>query len=111
MDSCTFSEGDLPFVHPEVDDGIDHAVGHGQPIEGQIHVLRVRFVGHLGVVVQVEEVAVIREPTYAEDHDDHDKHFHHLSEERESVMYHRYNIAYLLFKYTDGGELIPSLMS
>ena len=27
-----------PFVHPIVDDGIDAAVGHCQPIEGQVHV-------------------------------------------------------------------------
>ena len=28
----------LPFVHPIVDEGVDTAVGHGQPIEGQVHV-------------------------------------------------------------------------
>ena len=27
-----------PFVHPIVDDGVDAAVGHCQPIEGQVHV-------------------------------------------------------------------------
>ena len=29
----------LPLIHPVVDDGVDAAVGHGQPVEQQVHVL------------------------------------------------------------------------
>ena len=28
-----------PLIHPVVDDGVDAAVGHGQPVEQQVHVL------------------------------------------------------------------------
>ena len=33
----------LPFIHPVVDDGIDTAVGHGEPVECKEHVLCVPF--------------------------------------------------------------------
>ena len=36
-------EEKLPFIHPVVDEGVDTAVCHGQPVEEQVHVLDVRF--------------------------------------------------------------------
>ena len=34
-----------PVVHGIVDDGVEAAVEHGQPVEGKIHVLRVPGLG------------------------------------------------------------------
>lgn len=49
----------LPGVHPVVYEGIDHCVGHGEPIETQVHVLYVFCVEDLVVVVGVDEVTVV----------------------------------------------------
>ena len=35
---CCDSRG----VHEEVDDGVDGGVGHGEPVEGEVHVLRTK---------------------------------------------------------------------
>lgn len=49
----------IPGVHPVVYEGIHHGVGHGEPIETQVHVLYVFCVEDLVVVVGVDEVAVV----------------------------------------------------
>jgi hypothetical protein len=38
---------DLPVVHPAIDDGIIHGVGHGEPVDGEVHFLNVFGVGDL----------------------------------------------------------------
>lgn len=52
--------GGLPGVHPAVHDRVVHGIGHGQPVERQVHVLYVRLGGQLGHVRRYDEVDVIR---------------------------------------------------
>lgn len=65
-------------VHPVVNYWIDHGVGHGQPVETQIHVLYVTLVQYVGIEVYVNEISMIWQPTYAKYHDDENKHPHNL---------------------------------
>ena len=41
----------VPFIHPEVENWIDHAVGHGEPVETEVHMLCEWFVRNFWVVV------------------------------------------------------------
>lgn len=72
----------LPRVHPVVDKRIDHGVGHGEPVEGQVHVLDVLGVGEIAVVVGVQEVRVVGQPADAENRHHHYEHSHHLKMKR-----------------------------
>jgi len=40
-----------PPVHPVVDQGVDTAVGHGQPVEQQVHVLGVPGLHNLRIEI------------------------------------------------------------
>ena len=66
------------YIHPIVDDWIDHGIGHCEPIEGQVDVLDVVRVQHPRVVVLVQEECLLGEPAQGEDHDDHYEHPDHL---------------------------------
>ena len=68
----------LPGVHPVIDEGIEHGVGHGQPVESQVDVLDVGLRDDLFVMVGVDEVDVVGEPAHGEDDDHHDEHFDNL---------------------------------
>ena len=86
-------EPDSLGVHKEVDDGVESGIGHGEPEEGEEHVLSVGLeirvllywteskLGHLRRdvrVVVVDEVSVIWQPTHAKHNQDHNKHNAHL---------------------------------
>lgn len=68
----------LPLIHPVVNERIDHSIGHGQPVETEIHMLHVLRGCHLIVVVGVDEEQVIRQPANGKDGHDGNKHAHHL---------------------------------
>jgi hypothetical protein len=53
---------DLPSVHPVINEGVDHGVGHRKPVEGQVQVLHILCVGHGAVVVCVNKVGVVGKP-------------------------------------------------
>ena len=44
----------VPGVHEVVDDGVDHGVGHGQPVEDEVHVLYGRIGNDLLVMICVQ---------------------------------------------------------
>lgn len=67
-----------PAVHPAVDERVVHGVGHGQPVERQEDVLRVRDAGDLGQVVLQDEVDVVGQPADGEDAEHRDHHLHDL---------------------------------
>lgn len=49
-----------PSVHPVVDNGIHHSVGHREPVETQIDVLYVRGSREVLMVIEKNEESVIR---------------------------------------------------
>ena len=67
-----------PFVHGIVDHGVDTAVGHSQPVEGQKHVRGIPSFHDGGVVEGVHEVGVVGQPAHSKDCCDSSKHFHNL---------------------------------
>ena len=69
----------IPGVHPIVDQGIDHGIGHGEPIEGQVQVLHVLVGDQFTVNVRVHKVSVVRQPADGEQHHNHNKHPNHLT--------------------------------
>ena len=75
----------LPNIHPVVDDRIDHGVGHGEPVKGQVDMLDEGLVDDTLVVKHVEEVHVVGEPAHAKDSHDDDEHFHDLEEKNRLV--------------------------
>lgn len=81
----------LPGVHPTVDDRVMHGVGHGQPVESQIHVLYVWFCGEFRHMRCDDKVYVERQPTDSENrhHDDH--HLNHLQTENKIHLISRKN--------------------
>ena len=66
------------LVHPVVDDGVDTGIGHGQPVEGEVDVADVGYLGDGGVVVGVDEVDVVGRPADHEDTHHHGEHLHYL---------------------------------
>lgn len=68
----------LLVVHPVVDYWVDHGVGHGKPIEGEVEVRDVGAEGDRAVVVSVDEVAMVGQPADSEDGNDSDEHSNHL---------------------------------
>ena len=68
----------LPLVHGIVDHGVDTAVGHGQPVEGQEHVRGVPGLHDGGVVEGVHEVGVVGQPAHSKYQCYCSKHFHNL---------------------------------
>ena len=69
---------DLRGIHVVVDDWVDHGMRHGEPVEREKDVLDVPHVHHGGVVVGVDEVGVVRQPTDAEDQDEDNQHLDDL---------------------------------
>lgn len=70
--------GNLPGVHPVIYEGVHHRVWHGEPVESQIYVLGIFAKYHVRVVVDVNEIGVIWEPTYSEYEDHQYEHFDYL---------------------------------
>ena len=68
----------LPCIHPIVDERIEHRVSHCQPVEAQIDVLNEWLLEQRGVVVGVDEIGVVGEPTNGEDDHHHNEHLHDL---------------------------------
>ena len=60
-------------IHAEVDERVESRVGHGEPEEGEEHVLGVGVAGDVRVVV-VDEVGVVGQPADAEHDQHHDEH-------------------------------------
>ena len=60
-------------VHEEINDRIEGRVGHGEPEEGQEHVLGVGLGGDVRIVV-VDEVGVVRQPAHPEHDQNHNEH-------------------------------------
>ena len=56
----------LPYVHPKVDYGIDHGIGHRHEIESKKDVLDVSVLCHLRIHVDHNEVGVVGKPAYCE---------------------------------------------
>ena len=99
---CLLSESwnylvNVPFVHGIVNKRIDATVGHGKPVECKIHVLRIPGSGgnwymlseiiaiimlphYCRIVMNDDEVGMIREPADGEDWADYSKHLHNLRE-------------------------------
>ena len=69
-----------PLVHGVVDQGVDAAVGHGQPVECQEHVWGVPGLHEGGVVEEVDEVDMVGEPADAKDSNHNTKHFNNLQQ-------------------------------
>lgn len=67
-----------PAVHPVVDDGVDHRIGHGQPVDGQVNGLHVVSGYDLVVVIRVHEEQVVGQPADGEDQNDDNEHSHYL---------------------------------
>ena len=69
----------IPLVHPVVDDGIHHGIGHGQPVETQIHVLDIFGGDHLIIVIRVDEEQVIGKPAYGKNRDHRYEHSNYFA--------------------------------
>ena len=72
----------LPGVHEVVDDGVNHGVCHGQPVEAKVNVLDDRVGYDVLVMVRVEEVGVVGKPADPKHHHHRDEHLHKLWAER-----------------------------
>ena len=70
----------IPSVHPVIDERIEHGISHSKPIKSKVDVLDHRHSDNLFVVVCVNEVDVIWEPTDGKDDNDHDEHFDNLKD-------------------------------
>jgi hypothetical protein len=70
----------LLVIHPVVDERVDHCIGHGEPIEGQVHMLHIAARCYRVVVISIYEVAMIRQPAERKDGHHNDEHPHHLQE-------------------------------
>lgn len=68
----------LPIVEPVEDNGVDHWPWHSQPIERQIHVLHVAAAGDRVVMIGVDKVPVVWQPTQGEYRNYYYKHAHNL---------------------------------
>ena len=68
----------IPCIHGIVDHGVDTAVGHGQPVEGQEHVGGVPGPHDRGVVEGVHEVGVVGQPAHSKYEGYSSKHLHDL---------------------------------
>ena len=73
-------------IHTEVDQRVEGGVGHGQPEEGEEDVLGERLGEDVGVVVGVEEVGVVGQPTHPEHYQHHHEHDAHLGYSEESMI-------------------------
>lgn len=65
-------------IHPIVDDRIDHAVGHRQPIESKEQMRHIAFRCDVWFVIGINVEHVIRQPTYGEYCDYGNKHSNDL---------------------------------
>ena len=66
------------IVHPKVNQGVDGRVDHCHPVDAQVGVLGDGHSDDLLVVVGVEKVDVVRQPTDSKSYHDKAKHFHNL---------------------------------
>lgn len=71
----------LLCIHPVINKRVDHCIRHCQPIERQVHVLNIAWLGDRIVVVHQDEEPMIWEPTDAEDSYDNHEHFYDLRTE------------------------------
>jgi len=67
-----------PLVHCIVDDGVNTAVEHGEPVEDKVHVLGVPGPHDAGVVMDDDEVGVVWQPADSEDAGHYTEHFDNL---------------------------------
>lgn len=74
--------GNLPCIHKIIDNGIDHWISHGQPVECQVHVLNVRHRNDAFVVVSIQEIEVVWKPAQAKENHHREEHLHQLEIER-----------------------------
>ena len=72
---------DLPLVHCIVDDGVDAAVEHGEPVEDEVHVLGVPGPHDARVVVDDDEVGVVGQPADGKDRGHYAEHFDNLKQQ------------------------------
>ena len=79
---CIFS----PLVHPVVDNRIDAAVEHGQPVEEEVHVLGVPGSHDARVEVGDDEVDMVGQPTDGKYQSDCTKHFNNLKQLKTSTL-------------------------
>lgn len=70
----------IPGIHPIINERIDHGIGHSEPVEAQIDVLSIFAVDDLGVVVNVDEVSVVRQPTESENEHYKNEHLDNLQQ-------------------------------
>jgi hypothetical protein len=61
-----------------IDDRVDHRMRHSEPVESEKDVLNVFHVHHLRIVIGVNEVDVVRQPTDPEDQNKNHQHLHNL---------------------------------
>ena len=73
-------------IHEEVNDGVEGGVCHGQPEEGEEDVLGERLGEDVWVVVGVEKVGVVGQPTHPEHYQHHHEHDAHLGHSEESMI-------------------------
>lgn len=67
-----------PVIEAAVDNGVVHGGAHGQPHDGQVHLLNEGLFKHLGKKLMQKEVDVVRQPADRERADNHDHHLYHL---------------------------------
>lgn len=79
-----------PRIHPIVNYWVHHGIRHGEPVKRQEQILHVSFTDDFFVVVSVDEIKVIRQPTDHEYSDYNGKHFNYLK--------NKYNTIRLYFK-------------
>ena len=87
-----------PFVHGIVNHGVDTAVGHGQPVEGQEHVRGVPGLHDGGVVEGVHEVSVVGKPANTKYSCHSSKHVHNLKSLNQLTTIFNYKIL-IIFSY------------
>ena len=69
----------LPSVHSIVNSRINHGISHSQPIETEIDMLDIRFGHNLLVVVSVDKIHVVGQPTNGKYQNHYHEHFHNLN--------------------------------
>ena len=73
--------GVSPLIHGIINDGVDTAVEHGEPVEDKVHVLGVPGPHDAGVVMDDDEVGVVWQPADSEDAGHYTEHFDNLKQQ------------------------------
>ena len=96
-------------VHGIVNHGVDTAVGHGQPVEGQEHVGGVPGLHDGGVEEGVHEVDMVWEPANRKYSSHCTKHLHNLNRSIVNTFYVFYpDLLFILPVLDQAGRVLPN---